>query len=67
MQPVAAGDARGAVACGRAVVDVPLEPNAALVALRKSGIKFRTIVHEDGRVERWKEPRVSILRQSRGL
>ena len=30
--------------------------NAAVVALRKSGVKFRQIVHDDGRVERWKEP-----------
>ena len=25
-------------------------------ALRKSGVKFRTIVHEDGTIERWQQP-----------
>jgi VRR-NUC domain len=30
--------------------------NAAMVALRRSGVRFREIIREDGRVERWKEP-----------
>jgi len=29
---------------------------AAMWALRKSGVKFRTIVHEDGTVECWQQP-----------
>jgi hypothetical protein len=27
--------------------------NAAMWALRESGVQFRTIVHEDGTIERW--------------
>jgi hypothetical protein len=34
--------------------------NAAMVALRRSGVKFREIAHEDGRVERWKEPYLAL-------
>jgi hypothetical protein len=33
--------------------------NAAMWALRKSGVKFRTIVHEDGGIERWQQPRLA--------
>jgi hypothetical protein len=33
--------------------------NAAMVALAKSGVKFRTIINEDGTVERWKRPRLA--------
>jgi hypothetical protein len=27
-------------------------------ALYKSGVRFRTIVHEDGTIERWRSPRL---------
>jgi hypothetical protein len=30
--------------------------NAAMWALAQSGIPFRTIVHEDGTIERWRQP-----------
>ena len=30
--------------------------NAAMWALYKSGVPFRTIVHEDGTIERWQQP-----------
>jgi hypothetical protein len=30
--------------------------NAAMWALRKSGVKFRTLVNEDGTIERWQQP-----------
>jgi hypothetical protein len=33
--------------------------HAAMWALRKSGVRFRTIVHEDGRIERWRLPRLA--------
>jgi hypothetical protein len=29
---------------------------AAMWALYKSGVPFRTIVHEDGAIERWQQP-----------
>jgi len=31
---------------------------AAMWALRKSGVKFRTIVHEDGTLECWQQPKL---------
>ena len=33
--------------------------NAAMCALRKAGVRFRRIVHADGTVERWKQPRLA--------
>jgi hypothetical protein len=30
--------------------------NAAMWALAQSGVPFRTIVHEDGKIERWQQP-----------
>jgi len=30
----------------------------AMWALRKSGVTFRTIVHEDGTIERWQQPKL---------
>ena len=30
--------------------------NAAMWALCQSGVPFRTIVHEDGTIERWQQP-----------
>jgi hypothetical protein len=30
--------------------------NAAMWALAQSGVPFRTIVHEDGTIERWQQP-----------
>ena len=33
--------------------------HAAMWALRKSGVRFRTIVHEDGTTERWRQPRLA--------
>ena len=36
-----------------------LSPNAALVALAESGVKFRAIINKDGSVERWKKPRLA--------
>jgi hypothetical protein len=30
--------------------------NAAMWSLYKSGVPFRTIVHEDGTIERWQQP-----------
>jgi hypothetical protein len=32
--------------------------NAAMWALYKSGVRFRTIVHEDGTIECWRSPRL---------
>ena len=32
--------------------------NAAMWALAQSGVPFRTIVHEDGTIERWQQPRL---------
>jgi hypothetical protein len=32
--------------------------NAAMWALRESGVQFRTIVHEDGTIERWQQPKL---------
>jgi hypothetical protein len=32
--------------------------NAAMWALYKSGVPFRTIVHEDGTIERWQQPKL---------
>jgi hypothetical protein len=32
--------------------------NAAMWALYKSGVRFRTIVHEDGTIEHWRSPRL---------
>jgi len=32
--------------------------HAAMWALRKSGVKFRTIVHEDGTIECWQQPKL---------
>jgi hypothetical protein len=32
---------------------------AAMVAIAASGLRFRTIVHPDGTVERWKRPRLA--------
>ena len=32
---------------------------AAMWALRKAGVRFRTIVHEDGTTERWRQPRLA--------
>jgi hypothetical protein len=32
--------------------------HAAMWALRKSGVKFRTIVHEDGKIECWQQPKL---------
>jgi hypothetical protein len=32
---------------------------AAMVAIAASGMRFRTIVHPDGTVERWKRPRLA--------
>src|SRR5262245_47388621 len=33
--------------------------HAAMWALRKSGVRFRTLVHEDGTTERWRQPRLA--------
>jgi hypothetical protein len=33
--------------------------NAAMWALRKSGVKFRTIVNDDGTIERWQQPKLA--------
>jgi len=33
--------------------------HAAMWALRKSGVKFRTIVHEDGKIECWQQPQTA--------
>jgi hypothetical protein len=33
--------------------------HAAMWALRKSGVKFRTLVHTDGTTERWRQPRLA--------
>jgi hypothetical protein len=32
--------------------------NAAIWALAQSGVPFRTIVHEDGTIERWQQPKL---------
>ena len=32
--------------------------NAAMWALYESGVPFRTIVHEDGTIERWQQPKL---------
>jgi hypothetical protein len=32
---------------------------SAMWALRKSGVKFRTLDHEDGTTERWRQPRLA--------
>jgi hypothetical protein len=32
--------------------------NAAMWALAQSGVPFRTIVHEDGTIERWQQPKL---------
>ena len=55
MQSVAAIGARGAAA-GGAQWWVCRSANAAMWALYKSGVPFRTIVHEDGTIERWQQP-----------
>jgi hypothetical protein len=33
--------------------------HAAMWALRKSGVRFRTLVHNDGTTERWRQPRLA--------
>jgi hypothetical protein len=33
--------------------------NAAMWALARSGVAFRTIVHEDSTIERWQQPKLS--------
>jgi hypothetical protein len=33
--------------------------NAAMVAIAACGVRFRTIIHADGTVERWKKPRLA--------
>ena len=33
--------------------------NAAMWALSKSGVKFRTITHNDGRIEQWHQPKLA--------
>ena len=33
--------------------------HAAMRAMRKSGVKFRTLVHNDGTTERWRQPRLA--------
>ncbi|WP_084801651.1 VRR-NUC domain-containing protein [Bradyrhizobium sp. Ec3.3] len=33
--------------------------HAAMWALRKSGVRFRVIVHDDGTTERWRQPRLA--------
>jgi hypothetical protein len=32
---------------------------AAMWALRKAGVRFRTVVRDDGTVERWHQPRLA--------
>jgi hypothetical protein len=38
---------------------------SAMIALARSGVKFRTIVHADGTTERWRAPRVPLWEQPR--
>jgi hypothetical protein len=52
-------DARGVAAGWRAVVDGA--QHAAMWTLAKSSVTFRTIVHEDGTIERWQHPRTAGL------
>jgi hypothetical protein len=52
---VAAVGARGAAACGRALVGVSLGKRGD-VALCESGVRFRTFTHEHGTIERWQQP-----------
>jgi hypothetical protein len=33
--------------------------NAAMVALHRSRVQFRTITHADGRIERWRQPKLA--------
>lgn len=33
--------------------------HAAMWALGKSGVRFRTLVHNDGTIERWRQPRLA--------
>jgi len=40
--------------------------NAAMVAIASCGVKFRTIINEDGTVERWQKPRLADWEQPRG-
>jgi hypothetical protein len=39
--------------------------NAAMWALRRSGVKFRTFVNDDGTVERWQQPRLAAWENPR--
>jgi hypothetical protein len=50
--------ARGATACGAEWWECR-SAHAAMWALRKSGVKFREIVHKDGTTERWRQPRLA--------
>jgi len=36
--------------------------NAAMWALRKSGVKFRTVVHAGGTAKRWRQPKLRLSR-----
>jgi hypothetical protein len=53
--------------CGRALVSATVKAgspdnrsaHAAMWALRKSGVRFRTLVHNDGTTERWRQPRLA--------
>jgi hypothetical protein len=39
---------------------------AAMWALRESGVPFRTIVHEDGTIERWQQPKLPAWEVPKG-
>jgi hypothetical protein len=55
VQSITAIDARGAAAGGRALVGVA---NAAMWALARSGVRFRTLTRADGTLECWRLPRL---------
>jgi hypothetical protein len=53
MQPVTAGNARGAHQGARYVVAVPLGAFGLGWLRRSNNVKFRTVIREDGATERW--------------